>query len=167
MKRWLCLCCFLAACGGERAATPAAPDRHLPPRAAPASARGQEPPSDLSANVETGCLSQCAGTVTPALVTALRVRAGDAKRCYDAALKRNRAITGRIVVGLQVTSEGAVCATRIVDQQIDDPELVACIREIFLGLTFPAPAGGCIDVALPLNLVPHEDADGGAADGGS
>lgn len=156
----------VVACSGARTATPAASDRHPPEAATGAGREPEPPPANLSASVESGCLTDCAGAATPGLVAALRERALTAKRCYDAALKRNHAIAGRIVVGLQITSEGAVCATRIVDRQIDDPELASCIREIFLGLSFPAPSGGCVDVALPLNLVPRTEADGGAGDGG-
>lgn len=165
MKAWLLLCgVLLAACSGERNATPAAPDRHPENPAAPAT-HGPEPPAALSASVESGCLTDCQGATTPALVTALQARARDAQRCYDAALKRDPATAGRIVIGLQITGDGAVCATRIVDRQIGDAELGECIREIFLGLKLPHPDGGCIDVALPLRFV--SQADAGAPDGGS
>lgn len=151
----------LAACSGERAATPAAPDR--PPPLVSSAAPIEPSDEGLTVATPTGCSADCEGEPTPALVEAVRVRALDARRCYDAALRRDRALTGRIVVGLQITADGAVCATRQIAGKLDDAELLECVRDLFVGLRLPPPEGGCVDLALPLNLVPAS-ADAGAAE---
>ena len=84
------------------------------------------------------------------LAAALRERARAAKACYDKALKKNPTLGGRLVVGLQLADDGQVCASRLVKDTLDDPEVVSCVQSLFVGQRFPAPEGGCVNVALPL-----------------
>jgi len=136
---------LFAACGQTHPAAPPPPARPAP------SARPAEPaPADLTATTGFGCEHDCRGSVDAALSAALRERALAARSCYEAALKKDASLRGKVVLGLQLSDDGSVCASRIVQDTLKKSDAVSCIQNLFLGARFPAPGGGCVNVALPL-----------------
>lgn len=96
---------------------------------------------------------ECKGTVTSILQTALSGRAGSGRRCYEKALMQNASLSGRMRLGVRVGPAGQVCSTKVVSDQIGDQGLSTCILGVFRSSTLPAPAGGCVDVEVPLSFV--------------
>ncbi len=161
MKRTaLLLVALFAACGQTHPASPPPPAH---PEPAP-SARAPEPAGNLAATTGFGCEHECNGDVSPGLAASLRERALQARACYDSALKKDPSLHGKVVVGLQLAEDGSVCASRLVKNTLQNKEAVACISQLFLGERFPAPEGGCVNIALPLNFVLS---DAGAPQGGA
>ncbi len=136
---------LFAACAGTH---PIAPPP--PARPAPSARPAEPPPANLTATTGFGCEHDCQGSVDAALSAALRERALAARRCYETALKRDASLRGKVVLGLQLSDDGSVCASRIVQDTLKNPDAVGCIQNLFLGARFPAPGGGCVNVALPL-----------------
>lgn len=100
------------------------------------------------------CSDPCNGTATSALRSALGGKAGAARRCYERALLQNSVLQGRMVVGVRVGSAGQVCSANITQNGVGDPGLANCVVGMFRGSSFPAPQGGCVDTAVPMNFVP-------------
>lgn len=143
---------------------PPAPHPSAPTPAPSVKPRGTEPAADLTAVTQFGCVSDCHGSVPAALAAALRERAGGAKGCFDDALRRNPALHGRLVLRLQITGDGFVCATAVDEQGLGDAELKRCVLQLFRGQRFSAPIGGCVNVAFPLRFVVSRDAGPAAAE---
>ncbi|MFC1641549.1 AgmX/PglI C-terminal domain-containing protein [Myxococcota bacterium] len=103
-----------------------------------------------------GCEGQCKGTANGTLRSALAGRGGQARGCYERALRNNAGAEGRLLVALRIGPQGQVCSASVSDQGLGDPGVVQCVRRMFLTGTFPPPAGGCVDVQVPLNFVRKE-----------
>jgi hypothetical protein len=139
------------------------------PKPAPTEApRGPGPTADLTAVTQFGCEMDCHGSVPAALAAALRERASGAKGCFDDALHRNPALHGRLLLRLQITGDGFVCATAVDDHGLGDAELKRCVLSLFRGQRFSAPSGGCVNIAFPLRfVVPKPDAGAAPRDAGA
>jgi hypothetical protein len=153
------------ACGGDRHeasripptqgtldAAPPSPASTMPDGASASSGPARESESPLP-----DC-RLCFGKLTPELQAELTHRAGAARRCYDLALGRNQSAQGRIVVRVRVGQTGNICNEKILKDEIRDSELTACAAKAFEGENspLPAPAGGCMDITVPLRFVPSD-----------
>jgi hypothetical protein len=102
------------------------------------------------------CAGKCSGSASTALTSALQARAGAARPCYERALRVNSALQGRFVVELRIDSSGLVCSTSVGQDEIHSPEVSSCVQGMFRSARFPSPAGGCLDVKVPMSFVPRE-----------
>lgn len=90
-----------------------------------------------------------------------------AKKCYVDALGKTPDIRGKIVLWFVIVGDakvgGIVESVDVLNKStLRDPEVIECIRESFLGVTFPPPKnGGYVTVEYPIVFSP--DDDGGAA----
>jgi hypothetical protein len=126
------------------------------PRAEPAAtASVSEAPPVSERVVERGsCGHECKGSAGDALAAALRERAGRARKCYEQELKRNPETQGRLLITLTVAEDGAPCETKITSSTMNvSGEFETCLVRL-MDTRYPAPAGGCIQVVLPLAFVP-------------
>jgi hypothetical protein len=81
-----------------------------------------------------------------------------AKRCHEATLARRPEYGGKIVARVRVLADRRAGA--IIDSvdfegatTTHDEEMLSCVRDSFLGLTFdPPPETGAIDATIPLEL---------------
>jgi hypothetical protein len=105
-------------------------------------------------NVSGGatCSAECKGEPSPALTGALSGRAGQARGCYDRALRNNNMLEGRMTVAVKISSTGQVCSANIAKNELSDPGLTSCVLQMFRSGTFPQPKGGCVDANVPLNF---------------
>ena len=103
-----------------------------------------------------GCKSNCGGNVTPALNNALAVRARGAKSCYEKALRTNSTLAGKLVVEVKVAPSGAICSSKVIDDELGDASVGSCARRRLTSKTLPKPDGGCVDVKVPLNFKPSQ-----------
>lgn len=88
-----------------------------------------------------GCGGECKGTASAGLRSALRSRAGQARGCYERALRQNSMLQGKIVVSIRVGPSGQVCSANIASNSVGDPGVASCVLGMFRSGTFPAPEG--------------------------
>ncbi|MCC6215246.1 MAG: AgmX/PglI C-terminal domain-containing protein [Polyangiaceae bacterium] len=102
-----------------------------------------------------GCAGECAGRSTPQLESALRSKAGQARGCYERALRQNSMLQGKLTVAVRVGPTGEVCSASIAQDSVGSG-VGACVLGMFRGGSLPPPQGGCVDTAVPLNFVPKQ-----------
>ena len=100
---------------------------------------------------------ECKGKMTSTLQSALRGRAGQSRRCYERALLQNATLQGRMTVSVRISPTGGVCSAGVASNSLGDPAVANCVVGVFRSGTFPAPQGGCIDTAVPINFVPRKN----------
>ena len=134
-----------------------APPPPPPPEEEDAGAEaGKVAPSEKSGkNVGKGpCSPPCTGKVTGTLQSALRGRAGQARRCYERALRLNPSLQGRLTVNVTVGSNGSVCSAGIGSNSLGDQSVAMCVVGSFQGARLPPPQGGCVNAAVAVKFVP-------------
>jgi hypothetical protein len=91
-----------------------------------------------------------------------------AKKCYVDALATTPHLAGTIDMWFVIVGDknvgGIVESVDVLDKStLRDPDVIECLRESFLGVTFPPPkGGGSVTVEYP--IVFSNDDDGGAGD---
>jgi hypothetical protein len=85
-----------------------------------------------------------------------------AKQCYSELLQRNKHASGRIEISFKIVGDekiGGVIddATVLAEGGVDDPELITCMRESFLSLSFRPPPSEWLTVTYPIEFSPGED----------
>lgn len=77
--------------------------------------------------------------------------------CYERGLRRDPALAGRLVVASAIDARGAVPWAELRASTLGDPEVEACVVEVFRGLRFvatPQIGDGQIVVHYPLVFAP-------------
>ena len=100
------------------------------------------------------CASPCTGTATGGMKTDISTRAGNARGCYERALRANPNIQGKMTLNVRVDSLGGICSASISNDSVGSGEVQACVLGMFRGQRVTAPTGGCVDVSVPLNFQP-------------
>jgi len=100
-----------------------------------------------------GCSGTCQGAETPALVSAIRATAGQARNCYNRALRLNTGLEGKMTASVRVGPNGAACQVNIVGDTLNDAGVRSCVTQMFRANPYPAPQGGCVQIDVPLNFV--------------
>ena len=109
-------------------------------------------PRIIMANTEVN------GTLPAEVVQRIvRQNFGRFKMCYEAGLRTNPGLTGRVAVKFMIDRNGSV-ATAAADPSTDmaDGTVVSCVVRGFLNLSFPEPKSGMVKVIYPLMLSPGE-----------
>jgi hypothetical protein len=170
LRGWfLLLSVGIASCGADPhdtalAALPAPP---RPASVTPTAGTGSAPPARAHDAAPFPDCEACAGTLTWELQAELTRRARGTKSCYDRMLSDEGAqkggAGGRLMVRVRVGHKGNLCEEKVVLDEIRDEKLATCVRAAFAGegAPLPAPAGGCIDVNVPLSFI---RSDAGAGD---
>jgi hypothetical protein len=136
-------------------ATPPPPPPPPPPPVPTASAdaapatRGLKPKRSVAE-----CAGECEGRVTGPLTSALHAKGGQARGCYERALRQNSTLEGKVSVQVRVSSDGQVCGAAVTADTIRDPGVTSCILQLFRSGRFPRPTEGCVDVNVPMSFVP-------------
>lgn len=99
-----------------------------------------------------GCAGACAGNAGADLRAALASRAASARSCYNTALRRNATLEGKMTVNVRVSPNGTVCSVGVSNNTLGDAAVASCVSAQFRASKFPAPEGGCVDTAVPLNF---------------
>lgn len=84
-----------------------------------------------------------------AIRAVVRAHIGEVKACYDAGLQRDPQLAGRIVVGFEISTSGAVSGAKIAESTLADAQVGACVAAAVQGWTFPQPQGGSLAVSYP------------------
>lgn len=143
-------------------AAPAAPllEEPPPPPPPPAEETAVAPTEDAPKSTKKptgggGCDGECKGTATAALTSALRGKAGQARGCYERALRQNATLEGRLVLNVRVGPRGQVCSATVGSSDLADPTVAQCVQQMFRAASLPAPTGGCVNTAVPMYFKPR------------
>lgn len=121
-----------------------------PPKPAPAPVEAPKPGPKRN----PGCDGECNGTAPIELHQALQVKAGQARSCYERALTHNAGLAGNLLINVRIAPNGEACTASVGNDTLGDPAVSNCIVQRFRSGKFPKPAGGCVDAAVPIKLVP-------------
>ncbi len=127
-----------------------------PPEEEPSSsALASAAPSAKATRAGGGCTGECKGEVSHELRSYLSGRASQGRKCYERALLQNALLKGHMKLQVRLNPQGQLCSASIAADELQDPGLSACILQMFRNSVYPAPKGGCVDVAVPLSFVPQ------------
>ncbi|MCU1279937.1 MAG: putative abductin-like protein, partial [bacterium] len=90
------------------------------------------------------------GSLDPSIIAKeIRSRLGAVKACYEAGLKRNPNIGGKLQLRFEISSVGKVTSADIENDTMHDEEVASCIKARVITWRFPAPAGGSVQFSYP------------------
>jgi hypothetical protein len=90
------------------------------------------------------------GSLDPGVIAKeIRSRLGAIKACYEAGLKRNPSIGGKVVLRFEVSSIGKVTSAEVDQDTLHDDEVVGCMKARVSSWRFPAPSGGSVQFSYP------------------
>jgi outer membrane biosynthesis protein TonB len=101
---------------------------------------------------------KCTGRATQELVNGGMARAAMARPCYKHALNNDRTLRGKMRVLVRLREDGSVREAHVIASDMPS-EMNDCVMQILRSSSYPAPVGGCIDMAVPMSFLP---ADAGA-----
>lgn len=101
----------------------------------------------------TGCSGVCEGTLSAEGQSALRAKGGQARGCYNRALRQDATLTGKMTLSVRIGPTGNVCSASVIEDSLNDPAVATCVTQMFRSGKFPPPQGGCAQVNVPLNFV--------------
>lgn len=78
---------------------------------------------------------------------------GEFQRCYEAGLARNRDLTGRVGVKLVVGPDGRVMSAQVIENDLPDCAVVACVRNTMKRIVF-SRASSVMTIIYPIMLEP-------------
>ena len=86
----------------------------------------------------------------------VRQNFGRFRLCYEAGLRGNPSLSGRVATKFVIGRDGAVNQSSDAGSDLPDQNVVACIVRSFNALSFPSPEGGIATVTYPIVLAPGE-----------
>lgn len=90
------------------------------------------------------------GSLDPSVIAReIRSRLGAIKACYEAGLKRNPNIGGKLQLRFEVSTVGKVTSAEIENDTMHDDDVASCIKSRVMTWRFPAPAGGSVQFSYP------------------
>lgn len=75
---------------------------------------------------------------------------GRFRACYEAGLRGNPTLSGRVSVRFVIGRDGAVMSAMNGGSDLPDSGVVFCVVNAFRGLSFPAPPDGIVTVSYPI-----------------
>lgn len=86
----------------------------------------------------------------------IRQNFGRYRACYEAGLRTNPNLQGRVAVRFVIGRDGAVANVGNGGSDLPDSAVVSCVVRSFSGLSFPAPESGIVTVVYPLMFSPGQ-----------
>lgn len=75
------------------------------------------------------------------------------KACYDAALKENDKLEGKVVIWWTVAGDGKVVDAKVKESSLSTPAVESCMVEKIRAWVFPEPkGGGSVEINYPFVL---------------
>jgi hypothetical protein len=97
------------------------------------------------------------GRIPPDVIQRIvRQNFGRFRLCYEAGLRGNPSLAGRVAVRFVIDRSGAVSMTSDGGSDLPDGGVVGCVVRSFAGLSFPAPEGGIVTVTYPIMFQPGD-----------
>lgn len=104
------------------------------------------------------------GRVPPEVVQRIvRQRFGSFRACYEAGLRSNPNLQGRVSVRFVIASDGRVSTAANGGSDMPDASVVSCVVRAFGGLVFPQPEGGIVTVVYPMVFTPGDGGSSGSS----
>lgn len=86
----------------------------------------------------------------------VRQNFGRFRLCYEAGLRNNPGLSGRVVTKFVIGRDGSVAQASDAGSDLASQEVVSCVVRSFTNLSFTQPEGGVATVIYPLVLSPGE-----------
>jgi hypothetical protein len=130
----------------------------IPPPPPPEESAEEAKPAPRAVAIQSGgCEGRCRGAGTPELEQAIRIRANQARRCYNQALAQDSQLKGHVSLAVRIGPGGNLCSANVESNDMGTPAVANCAANIFRSAGgFPAPHGGCMDVNVPLAFVQQQ-----------
>ena len=97
------------------------------------------------------------GHIPPEVIQRIvRQNFGRFRNCYDAGLRTNPTLSGRVVTKFIIDRTGAVSTSSDGGSDLPDHAVTSCVVRSFSGLSFPQPEGGIVTVNYPIIFSPGE-----------
>ena len=101
--------------------------------------------------------TQVNGRLPPEIIQRIvRQNFGRFRLCYEAGLRGNPSLSGRVATKFVIDRNGAVASAMDAGSDLPDQQVVGCVVRSFHNLSFPAPEGGIATVTYPIVLQPGE-----------
>jgi hypothetical protein len=84
----------------------------------------------------------------------VRQNFGRFKFCYEAGLRNNPSLAGRVSVRFIIGRDGGVSSSANGGSDLPDASVVSCVTRAFFGLSFPQPENGIVTVTYPIVFSP-------------
>jgi len=95
------------------------------------------------------------GRLPPEVIQRIvRQNFGRFRACYEAGLRNNPNLAGRVGVSFVIGRDGAVGSVANGGSDLPDGGVVSCVVRAFYGLSFPQPEGGIVTVTYPIIFSP-------------
>jgi hypothetical protein len=114
----------------------------------------QEPPEDRLGEVELGEVTASGGLRGGEMKSAMAERVHQLRLCYQAALGRDRELSGAITVRFVVGPGGSVTSVSNGEPDALDPAMVSCVLQTIAGRLYPLPRGEAAVVTCPMRFSP-------------
>ncbi|NUP13201.1 MAG: AgmX/PglI C-terminal domain-containing protein [Polyangiaceae bacterium] len=98
------------------------------------------------------------GRLPPEVIQRIvRQNFGRYRLCYEAGLKKDPKLAGKITVSFTIGRDGKVSGVGS-NSDMSDASVVSCVAKAFETLTFPEPEAGVVKVSYPIVFTPADDA---------
>jgi hypothetical protein len=95
------------------------------------------------------------GRLPPEIIQrTVRQNFGRFKFCYEAGLRNNPNLAGRVAVRFIIGHDGSVSSAANGGSDLPDSAVVSCVTKAFYGLSFPQPENGIVTVTYPIVFAP-------------
>lgn len=100
-------------------------------------------------------VASVSGRLPPEIIQrTVRQNFGRFKFCYEAGLRSNPNLQGRVSVRFIINREGGVASAENGGSDLTDSSVVSCVTRAFYGLSFPQPENGIVTVTYPIVFSP-------------
>jgi hypothetical protein len=97
------------------------------------------------------------GRLPPEVIQRIvRQNFGRFRLCYEAGLRSNPGLSGRVVTRFVIGRDGAVAQAADAGSDLPNQDVVSCVVRSYGNLSFPQPEGGIATVVYPIALSPGE-----------
>ena len=95
------------------------------------------------------------GSLPPEVIQrVVRQSFGRFRGCYEAGLRGNPTLEGRVTARFVIARDGSVATVQSGGTDLPDASVVACVLRAYSSLTFPSPKDGIVTVTYPLTFSP-------------
>ena len=108
----------------------------------------------VSGRIQSGTLEVDGNLSSEVIAKTVRSRITAIRNCYEAALKRDPKLKGRIVITFTIGSNGRVKSLEVESSTISDPSVADCIISRMRMWSFPKPDGGDVTASYPFIFSP-------------
>jgi hypothetical protein len=124
-----------------------APIATTPPTSSGQTANARAPSVVIGAVTATGLPAETVARVA-------RQNIGRYRQCYDAGLRGNPALRGRVMARITIDANGSIMSAEDANSDLPDQTVTSCVFGTLGTLTFPQPEGGSATATVPIVFSP-------------